>query len=54
MLLIILSGHKSGRHIVQILGKRERGEEYSEDDLHHMKTVLGYVKRYVCVLCVNL
>jgi len=37
-------GHASGRRIVQIL--RKRTTELTDDDLAHMRTVVGYVKRH--------
>jgi hypothetical protein len=38
------TGHASGRRIVEIL--RTRKDDLSEDDLAHMRTVVGYVKRH--------
>ncbi len=37
-------GHESGRKIVKILGKNN--SDYTEDDLAHMKRVVGYVRRH--------
>ncbi|MBD1808433.1 DUF3140 domain-containing protein [Microcoleus sp. FACHB-SPT15] len=36
-------GHKSGRHIIQLLEKKD---DYSDDDLSHMKKVISYVHRH--------
>jgi hypothetical protein len=38
-------GHASGRRIVEILGKR--AAEVREDDLRHMRKVVGYVRRHL-------
>ncbi|NDJ20671.1 DUF3140 domain-containing protein [Nostoc sp. B(2019)] len=35
-------GHKSGRYIIQLLQK----DDYTEDDLSHMKKVISYVHRH--------
>lgn len=35
-------GHQSGRHIVELLGKKD----YSEDDIHEMKRVISYIHRH--------
>lgn len=37
-------GHKSGRKIVQILGKNRT--DYSNDDIEHMRRVVSYVHRH--------
>lgn len=37
-------GHQSGRHIVAIL--RKRGKGLSDDDLAHMRKVVGYIHRH--------
>ena len=37
-------GHASGRRIVGILGKKPA--ELSEDDLAHMRKVVGFVRRH--------
>ena len=37
-------GHASGRRIVRILGKR--AEDLTDDDLAHMRKVVGYVHRH--------
>ena len=37
-------GHESGRRIVEILQKNE--SEYSEEDIDHMRRVVGYVHRH--------
>jgi hypothetical protein len=36
-------GHKSGQQIIQLLQKKQN--EYADDDLAHMKKVIGYVHR---------
>ncbi|SDO31381.1 Protein of unknown function [Microbacterium sp. ru370.1] len=38
------TGHESGRHIVGILEKKKA--DLTEDDLGHMRKVVGYVKRH--------
>ncbi len=38
-------GHKSGRHIVEILRKKK--DDLSGDDLAHMRKVVGYVHRHL-------
>ncbi len=38
-------GHHSGRRIIAILGKKKA--EYTDDDLHHMAKVVGYVHRHL-------
>lgn len=38
-------GHKSGRHIIQLLQKKK--DEYTDDDLSHMKKVISYVHRHM-------
>lgn len=35
-------GHKSGKHIIELLKK----SDYNEDDLSHMKKVVSYVHRH--------
>ena len=37
-------GHESGRRIVEILGKKK--SDYTDDDVDHMRRVVGYVKRH--------
>lgn len=37
-------GHKSGRRIIELLHKKQ--DEYTEDDLAHMKKVISYVHRH--------
>ena len=37
-------GHQSGRKIVTLLGQQK--SEYSDDDLAHMRKVVGYVRRH--------
>ncbi len=37
-------GHQSGRRIVQLLQKKQ--DEYTDDDLSHMKKVISYVHRH--------
>ena len=39
------TGHESGRHIVAILEKKKA--DLTEDDLAHMRKVVGYVKRHL-------
>ncbi|MCW3040551.1 MAG: DNA-binding protein, partial [Solirubrobacterales bacterium] len=38
-------GHRSGRRIVDI--KRKRKDELSDDDVAHMRKVVGYIERHV-------
>jgi hypothetical protein len=38
-------GHQSGRRIVEI--KRKNKAELTDDDLHHMRRVIGYVHRHM-------
>ena len=38
------TGHESGRHIVRILEKKKA--DLTDDDLAHMRKVVGYVKRH--------
>lgn len=38
-------GHKSGTRIVELLHKK--GSDLSDDDLAHMKKVVGYVHRHL-------
>lgn len=38
------TGHRSGRRIVEILGKKKA--DLTDADLAHMRKVLGYVKRH--------
>ena len=38
-------GHAEGRRIVELLGKRRA--ELSDDDLGHMRKVVGYVHRHM-------
>lgn len=38
------TGHQSGRRIVELLRKKQG--EYTEDDLAHMRKVVGYVRRH--------
>jgi Holliday junction resolvasome RuvABC DNA-binding subunit len=38
-------GHKSGKRIIELLQKKQ--EEYSDDDLSHMKKVISYVHRHM-------
>ncbi len=37
-------GHQSGRRIVELLQKGD--SEYDEDDISHMRKVVGYVHRH--------
>ncbi|MEC4815350.1 MAG: DUF3140 domain-containing protein [Scytonema sp. PMC 1069.18] len=38
-------GHKSGKHIVEILRKKK--DDYTDDDISHMKKVISYVHRHL-------
>lgn len=38
-------GHKSGRRIVELLGKKKA--DLSHEDLEHMRKVVGYVHRHL-------
>ena len=38
-------GHESGRRIVEILQKSK--SDYADEDVEHMKRVVGYVKRHL-------
>lgn len=38
-------GHKSGKRIIELLQKKQ--DEYSDDDLSHMKKVISYVHRHL-------
>ena len=37
-------GHKSGKHIIDILQKKK--DDYTDDDLSHMRKVVSYVHRH--------
>ena len=37
-------GHESGKRILKILSKRR--DKYTDDDLRHMQTVVGFVRRH--------
>ncbi|MGL5873121.1 MAG: DUF3140 domain-containing protein [Xenococcaceae cyanobacterium] len=37
-------GHKSGKHILEILNKEE--SEYTKEDFEHMQKVISYVRRH--------
>ena len=37
-------GHESGKRILKILSKRR--DKYTEDDLRHMQTVVGFVRQH--------
>lgn len=37
-------GHKSGRYIIELLNKKK--DDYTDDDLSHMKKVISYVHRH--------
>jgi hypothetical protein len=39
------TGHRSGRRIISLLGKRK--DHLTNDDLAHMRKVNGYVKRHL-------
>ncbi len=38
-------GHQSGRRIVEL--QRKKKADLSDDDLHHMRRVIGYVRRHL-------
>lgn len=38
-------GHKSGKRIIELLAKQP--DEYSADDIHHARKVVGYVHRHL-------
>jgi len=38
------TGHKSGKRIIKLLQKKE--DEYTDDDVSHMKKVISYVHRH--------
>ncbi|MBD1896302.1 MULTISPECIES: DUF3140 domain-containing protein [unclassified Coleofasciculus] len=38
------TGHKSGKRIIELLHKKK--DEYSEDDISHIKKVISYVHRH--------
>jgi hypothetical protein len=38
-------GHKSGKRIIELLAKQP--DEYTTDDLHHAKKVVGYIHRHL-------
>lgn len=38
-------GHKSGRHIIDILGKKKA--DLTDGDYAHMRKVIGYIKRHL-------
>lgn len=38
-------GHQSGRRIIELLGKRQA--EFDDDDLDHMRKVVGFVHRHL-------
>lgn len=38
-------GHKSGKRIIQLLQKKQ--DEYTDDDLSHIKKVISYVHRHL-------
>ncbi|MBH8566473.1 DUF3140 domain-containing protein [Nostoc sp. CENA67] len=37
-------GHKSGKHIIELL--KSKKDDYSDDDLSHMKKVISYIHRH--------
>jgi hypothetical protein len=39
------TGHRSGRRIVEIL--RTKQADLTDDDVEHMRTVVGYVRRHL-------
>ena len=38
-------GHKSGKHIIKILDKKQ--DEYTDDDFKHISKVVGYIHRHL-------
>ena len=38
-------GHQSGQRIIELLGKK--GADFSDDDMHHAKKVVGYIHRHL-------
>lgn len=40
-------GHGSGKKIVEMLKKKEKGESYSTEDIDHMRKVVSYNKRHL-------
>ena len=38
-------GHKSGKRIIQLLQKKQ--DDYTDDDLSHIKKVISYVHRHL-------
>lgn len=38
-------GHKSGKRLIQLLQKKQ--EDYTDDDLSHIKKVVSYVHRHL-------
>jgi hypothetical protein len=38
-------GHKSGKHIIEILDKKQ--SDYTTDDLKHIHKVVGYIHRHL-------
>lgn len=38
-------GHKSGKRIVQLLGKKQ--SDYTADDIEHARKVVGYIHRHL-------
>lgn len=38
-------GHESGRRIIELLGKKK--DNFSDDDIAHMKKVVSYVHRHL-------
>ncbi len=38
-------GHKSGKRIVELLGKKQ--DDYTDDDISHARKVTGYVHRHL-------
>ncbi len=38
-------GHKSGQQIIELLAKKQ--SEYTDDDMRHVRKVIGYVHRHL-------
>ena len=38
-------GHKSGKHIIKILDKKQ--DEYTDEDFKHISKVVGYIHRHL-------
>lgn len=46
LLVTIVTGHESGRHIVDILKRNHKkdADKYTDEDLQHMRKVVSYCK----------